>query len=136
MKNLENIPKRNIFEVPEGYFERLPGTIQARIASHAPKEQRPYLGFALRYALPVMLLAAIAIFVFAPENDPVDILSSVSTEQLHVYLDENGFTLDEILDQFEFDEASIQAIEYEVYSGFDLDISDLDSIDDIDISDF
>ena len=32
MKKLEEIPKKEVFKVPEGYFENLPGIIQARVA--------------------------------------------------------------------------------------------------------
>ena len=31
MKKLEDIPKKQNFEVPEGYFEKLPGIIQSRV---------------------------------------------------------------------------------------------------------
>ena len=36
MKKLEDIPKKEIFDVPDGYFEKLPGKIQARISGSVP----------------------------------------------------------------------------------------------------
>ena len=40
---LEDLPQKEIFDVPEGYFEKLPGTIQARIAERQQPASRPVL---------------------------------------------------------------------------------------------
>jgi hypothetical protein len=74
MKKLEDIPKKTIFEVPEGYFDKLPGVIQSRIAEQNPvKERIPYL-------------------------------ASVNSQDLVDYLDEGEVSIDEILDEINADE--------------------------------
>ena len=64
MKKLEDIPKQNIFEVPDGYFDKLPSVIQARIAKPEPKFwQLP----AFRYAMPLLIAKGFLI----PANPPL-----------------------------------------------------------------
>ena len=60
MKKLDEIPKKSIFEAPEGYFDRLPGIIQARVSPLAVGAKQgpqwmPYFFFGLKYALLVLL---------------------------------------------------------------------------------
>jgi hypothetical protein len=133
MKNLENIPKKNIFEVPDGYFDKLPSRIQARLDMEKPKaQQRPYFRYALQYALPVVLVVVAAIFIFKPKStSSEDILATVSTEQLIVYLDEvdlNALTTDELIETFEFDTETIEALEEEVYFNFDFENDDFTNL--------
>ena len=131
MKKLENIPKSNIFEVPNGYFDNLPLEIQARIEKNNPaKAQSPIFRYALQYSLPVVLVV-IAILIFRPKSTPTveSILASVSTEQLVVYLEDSNLTTDELLNSYEFDNFSIEAIELEVYDPFDIDSTDLDLLE-------
>lgn len=133
MKNLENIPKKNIFEVPDGYFDKLPSSIQARLESDSPKrEPKPYFRYALQYALPVVLVVVAAIFIFKPKSASVeDLLATVSTEQLIAYLDEidvNTLTTDELIESFEFDAETIEAIEQEVYFNFDFENDDFTTL--------
>lgn len=127
MKKLENIPKTNIFEIPEGYFDKLPLQIQARIAAENPAPQQlPWLRYSLRYALPMLVFALAAIFVFRPKVDKVEkILASVSTEELVAYLESNALSTDELLDSYNFDAASAEAIEQEVYFSFDFNTDDV-----------
>jgi hypothetical protein len=55
MKKLEDISKKNIFEVPDGYFEKLPGIIQARVAK---PESTPWFVPTLKFALPIVAVLA------------------------------------------------------------------------------
>lgn len=133
MKNLENIPKKNIFSVPDGYFDKLPSSIQVRIASENPKQElKPYFRYVLQYALPVVVVVVAALFIFKPKSNSVeDMLASVSTEQLVVYLDEvdvNALTTEELIESFEFDSETIEAIEQEVYFNFDLENDDFTNL--------
>lgn len=131
MKKLEDIPKNNPFSVPDGYFDKLPGVIQARIAEGtAQKEARPYFRYALRVALPLVAIVVVAILYFTPSsNDNYnDILASVDTEQLTSYLEETDITVDEVLEAAELDEESVEAIEAEVYFN-DIDLENLSDFD-------
>ena len=133
MKKLENIPKKNIYQVPDGYFDKLPMKIQARIETGSPKKQEQYyLRHALQYALPSVVLMVVAFLVFRPETKPEvnTLLSSVSTEQLIAYLEDSNLTTEELLDNFEFDAWSVEGIEQEVYKPFEFDSIELDLLTD------
>jgi hypothetical protein len=125
MKKLEKIPKNNIYKVPDGYFDQLPMKIQARIETRSATQTRIAMlsRYALSYVIPAIALLIIAFWIFtpAPDKSVESMLSSVSTEQLITYLEDNNLTTDELLDNLEFDEYSIESIENEVYSDFDLD---------------
>lgn len=130
MKRLEDIPKNNPFSVPDGYFEKLPGVIQARIKAGKVRKPVPYVRYAFQYAMPVVALIIVAVIYLGPksgENNYDDILSSVSTEQLAAYLADSDLTTDEIVDAGALDEESAEAIEAEVFNNIDLnDINELD----------
>lgn len=130
MKKLEDIPKNNPFSVPDGYFEKLPGVVQARIEAGTVKKPVPYVRYALQYAMPVVALIIVAVIYLGLKsggNNYDDILSSVSTEQLAAYLADSDLTTDEIVDAGALDEESAEAIEAEVFNNIDLnDINELD----------
>jgi hypothetical protein len=128
MKKLEDIPKNNPFTVPDGYFDKLPGVIQARVASST--QSRPYMRYALQYALPVVALIVVALIYLTPaaQQNYTDILASIETEQLAAYLADSDLTTDELLDAAELDTESAEAIEAEVYFN-DIDLSDLNDFD-------
>lgn len=131
MKKLEDIPKNNPFSVPDGYFDKLPGVIQARIAEGAAvKQSRPFFQYALRVALPVAAVVIVAIIYFTPSatENYNDLLASVDTEQLTAYLEESDITTEELLDATELDEESVEAIESEVYF-HDIDLENLSDFD-------
>ncbi len=138
MKKLEKIPKNNIFEVPDGYFDKLPLQILARIEAKSPQPaQQPWLSYSLRYALPMFVFALAVIFIFKPKVDKAEkMLASVSTEELVAYLEVDSFSTDELLAQYAFDEASADAIEQEVYFSFDFTIDDIDELSDLELEDF
>ena len=104
MKKLEDIPKKTIFEVPEGYFDQLPGVIQSRIAEkHPVHEQVSYFAFSLRYALPAIVLIAASIFVYqnyynAQPTDVESMLATVNSQDLVDYLDEDEVSIEDILE--------------------------------------
>ena len=117
MKKLEDIPKKQVFTTPEGYFDNLPGKIQARVA--VKTEDRPFYSNALKYALPVVVLLAAGIFWFDQNqsvgNDAESILASVETDALIAYLDESEISTEDLIENLEFSDDDIEAIEGEVY---------------------
>lgn len=122
MKKLEDIPKKHSFEVPEGYFDKLPGVIQSRIAEESgAKESKPYFRYVLQYALPVIILAVASIIYFVPgkPQDVDSMLASVSMEELVSYLEQTDISTEELLNNMELDNESVEAIESEVYFNFD-----------------
>jgi hypothetical protein len=119
MKNLENIPKKEVFNVPDGYFDSLPLKIQARISGEKAEAQPGFfVRYRLQYALPVIALLSIGIYWFAAQSgneDPETILASVQTEELVAYLNGSELTTDDLLEHVEFNELDAQEIESEVY---------------------
>jgi hypothetical protein len=143
MKKLEDIPKKKVFDVPEGYFDSLPGIIQARVSK--PEREittRPVFAYALRYALPVVLVASIGIFWLTRQptvTSPEAILASIETEDLVAYLETTDFTTDELLDEVSLDANDVQQIEAAAFGlgseGEDLTVEDLEDIlSDMDIN--
>lgn len=119
MKNLENIPKMQIFEVPEGYFDSLPTKIQARISGEKPIEQPGFAGYyKLQYILPVIALLAVGVYWFLDQQDPRNaesILASVRTEELVAYLGDSELTTDDLLEGIQLNAEDVHDIESEVY---------------------
>jgi hypothetical protein len=135
MKKLEDIPKKQIFEVPEGYFEKLPGIIQSRVATeHKETSLWGARSLRLQYVLPAVVLIAAGIFWFTQSPSDLtteNILASVQTQDLVTYLGEADFTTEELLDDADLDAEDARQIEGTVYE-FSLDDSALEEIiDDI-----
>jgi hypothetical protein len=132
MKKLEDIPKKQVFDVPDGYFDKLTSTIQARVAEKESRRATAFLSLpgVVRYALPALVLAAIGIFWFqnnTSQKDPESILASVSTEDLVAYLNDSEISTDELMNAAGFDADDLDDIESEVYKLHfeDLDLEDM-----------
>jgi hypothetical protein len=119
MKKLDDIPKKQNFEVPEGYFEKLPGIIQSRVTQQAKERRWVFdVRFALRFAVPVVILLAVGIFWYSRlhvEKSVENILASVQTEDLITYLSEGDFTTDELLEDAQLNSQDAIDIEESVY---------------------
>lgn len=135
MKKLEDIPKKEIFDVPEGYFDKLPGIIQARVA----REVTPRFSmarFTLRYALPAMMVVVAAVLWFMPQSsstDPEALLAGIQTEELVAFISEGDLSTEELMDEVELNATEVEDIEDEVY-GLPLDQEAAeDFIDDLEL---
>jgi hypothetical protein len=125
---LEDIPKKNVFKEPEGYFDELPGIIQSRIAKEEKKPfDIPSFGLVLRYALPV-LAVGFALFLIFRQSDPMsanpeELLASVDAEALSSYLIESDLTTEELLDYADLDNEDIEALNDQLlYPEMDIDL--------------
>jgi hypothetical protein len=120
MKKLENIPKKNIYQVPDGYFDKLPGIIQARVTSEHSKKEFVFSWIStLKYALPALLIGVAGLFWYnQTSNQPQDadsILATIETEALVAYINTSDISTDELLDAFSLDAEEVANIENEVY---------------------
>jgi hypothetical protein len=122
MKKLEDIPKKEIFTVPDGYFEKLPATIQSRLHQEDP---RNVWAGRLRYAFPLVVLLGLSIFWFTREgatpHHPETVLASIPTSDLVVYLAESDLSVEDLLDNVALDDTDAAALEEAVYA---LDLSE------------
>jgi hypothetical protein len=125
MKKLEDISKKNIFEVPEGYFEKLPGIIQARVAK--PEPVRIWVT-SLKYALPVLAIMAFGIFWFTGSSEKSfdEQLAGIQTEQLIAYINDADLQIDDLSESVEWNEFDLLELEDKVYSTFDMTGDELD----------
>jgi len=118
MKKLEDISRENIFKVPDGYFENLPGVIQARVARPEPKV---WFAPAFKFALPVAALA-IAITVWFTSREGVTLeeqLTQIQTEQLMAYLNESDLSADLLTEEITLSEDDVYELEETVLSSMD-----------------
>lgn len=116
MKRLEDIPKENIYQVPEGYFERLPQKVQARIESSRPQHLSIRWGMALRLAIPIVAFAAVGIFWWQSNLTIEDQLGTIELDQLAYYLEDSDFTTEELAETVIWSTDDLTELEEHVYS--------------------
>lgn len=120
MKKLNDIPKKNIYEVPDGYFDKLPGVIQSRVA--AKETIQPSFIYYFRYHIQVLVLAIamIGVWIFRTnikdDKNAEELLASVDTPSLIAYLEDVDVTTDELLESFSLSTEEVTAIESDVYN--------------------
>lgn len=121
MKRLDEIPKKSLFEVPEGYFDSLPGRIQARITK--PEPEVAWGKLTLRYALPALVLAAAALFVITnrPALSPEEVIAGIESEQLVAYLEDAELNTDELLETITLEPGELESIEMDALGDFVMD---------------
>jgi hypothetical protein len=134
MKKLEEIPKKDVFEVPEGYFDSLPARISARIEARKGSQAPEGFGWipALRFAVPVLMVAAAvyALYLAGPATqNPEKILASVSTEALYEFLDESDLSTEELVNTLDVENFDLDGLEENAYPDIELDEDDLDQIE-------
>ena len=149
MKKLEEYTKKNIYQVPEGYFDKLPGIIQSRVAADAKGLWWTSLSWSsvrvasLRYALPLIILGSIGIFWFKPFSPkPVNFemaLSQFQPEQLAEYLnahdvtDDSDLSTEELAESVQWTAKDINKLTDTVYSNYGASHRELEkALDEID----
>jgi len=108
---IDDINKKNIHKVPEGYFDQLPQQIQARIAEQNATKKQFWLAYNLKYAIPIVLLlvvVAISIFNLSNESSPEELLAEVSTEELILYLEDSDMTTEELIEAIDYESIEIE----------------------------
>jgi hypothetical protein len=127
MKKLEDIEKKDIFKVPDGYFESLPSIIQSRVAEKR-EAWNPALVLGLRYALPVLVLSLSLLWFFKaePEASPEKLIASVSSEDIAEYLNSMDITSDDFLESLDYSQINADSLDlYEL----DIPLNDADMND-------
>lgn len=133
--DIETLKRKNIHDVPDGYFDELPLRIQSRITDEQESRKPVFIS---RMQLTWSLTAAIVIFVIGwivhPTNEtdfgsPEQLLAEIESEYLIEYLYEENISTEEILasvdETFLFDEMT--EIESESLDG-DFSDEELESI--------
>ncbi len=133
MKNLEDIPKKNVFDVPEGYFDRLPGIIQARVASNQGESLwTPYLRYSLKYALPVMAIVIVSFFFWTKPagQSAEDLLASVDSGSLVAFLEDSDISSDDLLESINLNREEADAIQNDSIEELQVDEDDIKKLTD------
>jgi hypothetical protein len=120
MKKLDDIPKKNIFNVPDRYFEQLPNIIQAQVVENT-KSHTIQWSLLLRYATPVLILAGIGVFWLtrpvAYRSDEVETeLESVASSQLYYFLNDTDVSTEELIEDIIWNAKDLEILEDEVYA--------------------
>ena len=113
MKKLEDIPKTNIFKVPDGYFDSLPSIIQARVAK---KENTwmPTFQYALKYALPVLIIAVGLIWLVNSGNQSSgteQLLTAVSSDDLMAYIQDSDMTTEDLMESLDYTQINADSLD-------------------------
>ena len=103
---LEDIKKKNVYTVPDRYFEELPGKIQERVS-----EKKPGFIFSLNWKLafqvasPVLaVLLLIFYFGIGTQSSSLsaeELLAEVTTEDVIAYLETTDLSADEIIEELD-----------------------------------
>jgi hypothetical protein len=136
MKKLEDIPKKDIFTIPEGYFNKLPQSIQNRVSDRRKSAFTFNFIPTLKYAIPAIIVVICALVWFngpSPMN-PESVLAEIETEDLIAYLNVSDFNTDDLLDGIDLNENDLNAIEMEVYNLAIPDQNFEDILDDVDLN--
>jgi hypothetical protein len=124
MKKLDDIPKKNVFKVPDGYFEELPSVIQARMTAAPKRSAMEGLTMALKYVLSVAALVVAAIIWFRPESSIETQLNSIDPNQIALYLD-NTYTADIFQDEESvWTTEQLDSLEVDVYSNMEYSVTE------------
>ncbi len=118
MKKLEDIPKKDFFSPPDGYFDSLPNRVQARLEKTNQPQWQPVFRYALQYALPMVAIVTFGIFWYNQQNKPTAeiLLASIGTEELLSYLAEVELSsYEELAEEATLDEWDANALEQTVY---------------------
>ena len=114
---LEDIKKKNIYKVPDNYFDQLSTRIQSRV-----NEKKPVLGvplnwkLALKVAVPVVAVVMILFYfgIASMRNSTLsseELLAQVNTDDLIAYLETTDITTDEIIEEVDFTNIDIDFYE-------------------------
>jgi len=131
MKKLDDIPKKNIFEVPDGYFDRLPMKIQARAEITKETHSIPVWNLAVRYALPIVIVGFALVYFFKPRaHQTEELLAEVSNEHLVAYLSETDINLNDLLEIANFNEFDADSLNQHLHNTLlgDFDVNEFKSV--------
>lgn len=139
---LDNLEKRNIYTVPDRYFDELPSIIQAKAVEKKPFYQLPAFNLGLKLALPTAFVLIFVIYsgFFKSEQLPVGnfdtLISEVTTEDLVAYLGDSDISTQEIIDYVSLDDFALESMidETDILINDDLEDTDINEmIDDLEL---
>jgi hypothetical protein len=113
---LDDIKKKNIYTVPDKYFDQLPTRIQSRVNEEQPVSRwRWNQSLIYKLAAPAFVVVLL-LFYFGLDNkketqDFETILAQVSNEDIIAYLGNTDITTEEIIEAIDFSDAELDFYE-------------------------
>jgi hypothetical protein len=120
-RNLDDIPKKDIFKAPEGYFDSLQNRINERVSGHRPEgriigmpaSRVKYISLAIAAAIALLI-----VFLPARQTDPAspsaaELISAISNEDALAFLKASDVEIDDLLGLSEpelWDEVIVDAV--------------------------
>jgi len=132
MKKLEDIPKKTIFEVPDGYFDQLALQIQSKTEQLSPAKAIPSVwSLSLRYVLPIVLVTVALVSIFKPKavRETEEMLAAIPSENLVAYLHESDISEQDLLEMINFDQEDADSLNLHVNTNFLLKEADLKELE-------
>ena len=106
---LKGLKDKQLLTVPDGYFDRLPERVQARLA--APERQAVFkFPVVFKFALPVIVLAIAVVFWMQnnginKSRDAHQLLTEIPTDDIIDYLEDSDLSLADIIDGIDQEES-------------------------------
>ncbi len=113
---LEDIKKKNIYTVPDKYFDQLATRIQSRVNEKNPVSWLSW-NWSLTYKLVAPAIAIILMVIYFgrtnhySSQDSIAILAQVSTEDIIAYLEFTDITTDDIIETVDFTDIELDFYE-------------------------
>jgi hypothetical protein len=102
---LDDIKKKNIYTVPDKYFDQLPARIQSRVNDKDPVSA-PYWKWVFKLAVPAIAVVFIILYFGKIDRnisqDANAILAQVSTDDIIAYLADIDLSTNEIIESIDF----------------------------------
>jgi hypothetical protein len=136
---LEEFPRENMYKVPDGYFDELPGIIQQRVTKKSESSGwreiflNPDNGWKAALAVAVIALVMVFSGVFnnkTYEGSVEDILAEVSLEDLIQYVEYSDISTEEILAELDFSDYEMNYL-----MGEDIQLLDESEYEELDMLD-
>lgn len=103
---LEDIDKKNIFEVPDRYFDTLPMKVQERLPQKIRIFRMPALKYAAAALVPTTLVILLFVFPGVLRNGTVEdgaeaILAQIDSKDVMAYIELTDITTEDILENID-----------------------------------
>ena len=129
---LEEIKKKNIYTVPDKYFDQLPTRIQSRVNEKKPVFVKSInWSIVLKVATPALAVILLLFYFGASRNDTYQsaeqLLAQVETEDLIAYLETTDITTEDIIEDLDFSTVELNfEDEGPIIKDIEMDEQDLD----------
>jgi len=89
---MKNLPKKNIFKVPENYFENLSDQIIEKKSN-----QKSQMIYFRSMAAAAVVLVGVALFVFKQDNIPADNIDISMSDDINLYINAGYWGAEDVL---------------------------------------